>query len=69
MMKLVAIACLLAVASAYLRFDGHSVHRIQLSEPVSDAEIAAIRSLHERVDIDFWSETDLRLTPEVNSLC
>jgi len=64
-MKLLVVACLLAVATAYLSFDGHSVIRLKIDTAKhTAAEREVVRALHERNDVDFWSELDIRVNPQ-----
>jgi murein tripeptide amidase MpaA len=64
-MRVVIVLALLAVAAVATRqFDGHSVIRLKISAPPSQNEINTVHALHDRVDVDWWSDTDFRVTPD-----
>jgi len=61
---IVFLALVVVAASAYNTFSGHSVIRLKIdAATASKHEIAVVHALHDRVDVDWWSDTDFRVTP------
>jgi carboxypeptidase A2 len=60
-MKLFVCLALFALAAAEkVRYDGYKV--LTLS-PINEAQINLIKSLHENIELDFWTETDVMIPP------
>jgi len=65
MFKAAVILCCLAVASAVSTFHDHSVLRLKLdAATITPSEREAVRVLHEGTNLDWWSDLDIRVTPE-----
>jgi len=59
-MKLLLILVLVAGALAKKRYDGYQVFR---TVPATDDQIQMIRTMHEHVELDFWTDTDVMVPP------
>jgi len=55
-MKIAVLFAVLALACAKKQYDGYKVLTLQ---PVNERHLEAIRALHEDIELDFWSETDV----------